>query len=81
MTVGVVLGDLRRVMKWSSGGFCAEMRVQAMLYFAVDGGGGETKSMRNAGAVLAAVIELLNEQAVIPVYTAVFLNGCSPLKV
>ena len=81
MVIGVVLGDLRRVMKWSPGGFCAQVRVQAMLYFTVDGGGRETENMRYAGAVLTVIIELFNEQAVIPVYTAVFLHGCFPLKV
>ena len=65
--ISVVLGDLRRITEWAAGGLCSKMWVQTTLDLPIDGGGRETKNMRNLRTATATVIELFNEKSVIPV--------------
>ena len=73
-------GDLCGIVKWSAGGFCAQMRIQTVPYLTADGRGSEAEGKGDFGESAAFIIELFNKKSVVPVDTAVFLHGNSPFE-
>ena len=81
LIVCVVLCDLRRVAPRPFLSFSAQMLIQTMLYFAVDGRGSKAEMLCNVCAGVSGIVQGLNTETVRPIETAILFHAVLLLKV